>query len=288
MTKISNNINETREIISKWKSQNFSIGFVPTMGYLHDGHLSLIKKSHMENNKTVVSIFVNPTQFGPKEDLSTYPRDFDADRQKCEDALVDLIFFPTAEEMYPSDYYTYVNVNYLTTNLCGKSRPNHFQGVCTVLAKLFNIIKPNKAYFGQKDAQQLSVVKKMVRDLNFDLEIVGCPIIREPDGIAISSRNSYLNKEERKAATCLSQSLKLAKELINNGECKISFIKNSMSNLISNQPLAKIDYIEFVDLNNLQPIDTIKKSSLCAIAVYIGNTRLIDNFIIWIKYPKVQ
>ncbi len=248
------------------------------MGYLHEGHASLIKKAREENDKVVVSIFVNPIQFGPKEDYSTYPRDLDKDSSLCDEFGANLIFNPEASEMYPNKIYSHVNVGTLTKNLCGEKRPGHFQGVCTVLTKFFNIIAPTRAYFGEKDAQQLAVVKKMVQDLNFPIEIIGCPIIRESDGLAKSSRNAYLNIKERKSALVLNKSLKEALNALESGETKSNTIKNIIVNRLNKEPLAKIDYVSIVDSDNLQPIEEIKSSILVAIAVYIGKTRLIDNF----------
>ena len=273
-------INEVRERINAWKREGLSIGFVPTMGYLHEGHKSLMEAARANNDKVVVSIFVNPMQFAPTEDLESYPRDLQKDSQLCESVGVDLIFHPEPEEMYPDGFCSYVDMNGLTTELCGKSRPIHFRGVQTVVLKLFNIVKPDRAYFGQKDAQQLAVIKRMVKDLSVDTEIVGCPIIRESDGLAKSSRNTYLNPEERKAALILSRSLKLGRELIENGETDSKAIIKAISDSISTEPLAKIDYVDVVDFDTITPVEKIGKSVLVAIAVYIGKTRLIDNFII--------
>lgn len=248
------------------------------MGYLHEGHASLIKKAREENDKVIVSIFVNPIQFGPNEDYASYPRDLNKDSALCDSIGADLVFNPEPSEMYPNKTYTHVNVDLLTNNLCGARRPGHFQGVCTVLTKFFNIITPNKAYFGEKDAQQLAVIKKMVKDLNFKVEIVGCPIVREIDGLAKSSRNSYLNKEERTAALVLNKSLKTALNLLKSGERNPSKIKNLIIETIEKEPLAKIDYVEIVDSLNLQSVENIDSNILIAIAVYVGKTRLIDNF----------
>ncbi|EDU38246.1 pantoate--beta-alanine ligase [Clostridium sporogenes] len=275
---IVHTIKDVKEIIKKWKDENLSIGYVPTMGYLHEGHASLIKKAREENDKVVVSIFVNPIQFGPKEDYSTYPRDLDKDSSLCDEFGANLIFNPEASEMYPNKIYSHVNVGTLTENLCGEKRPGHFQGVCTVLTKFFNIIAPTRAYFGEKDAQQLAVVKKMVQDLNFPIEIIGCPIIRESDGLAKSSRNAYLNIKERKSALVLNKSLKEALNALDSGETKSNTIKNIIVSRLNKEPLAKIDYVSIVDSDNLHPVEEIKSSILVAIAVYIGKTRLIDNF----------
>ena len=276
--KVINYIEEIREIVKEWKKQGLTIGFVPTMGYLHEGHESLIKNSVKENDKTIVSIFVNPTQFGPNEDLEKYPRDLESDKNLCNKNNVDIIFNPSSNEMYNDDFSTYINMNGLTSELCGKSRPTHFSGVCTVVAKLFNIVKADKAYFGEKDAQQLSIIKRLVRDLNMDIEIVGCPIIREEDGLAKSSRNSYLSESERIAARVLNKSLMEAKKSLSNGNRDSNYIKNIIKEIINNENLAQIDYVEVVDSLSLEKIDVIKSDVLVAIAVYIGKTRLIDNF----------
>ncbi|MCR5586238.1 MAG: pantoate--beta-alanine ligase [Lachnospiraceae bacterium] len=273
-------IDELREIVKKWRLEGKTVGLVPTMGYLHEGHKSLIVRAVAENDKVVVSDFVNPMQFGPTEDLATYPRDLDHDAKLVEDAGADLIFHPEPSEMYLDDFSSYVDMNTLTKGLCGKTRPIHFRGVCTVLAKLFNIVTPDKAYFGQKDAQQLAVVKHMVSDLNFGLEIVGCPIIREEDGLAKSSRNTYLSPEERKAGLVLSRSLKHGKEAIEAGEKDATKVIGLITDEINKEPLAKIDYVEIVTWPDLKEVSTIEGSVLCAMAVYIGKTRLIDNFII--------
>ena len=273
-------IEELRSQIKAWKKEGKTIGFVPTMGYLHEGHKSLIDRAVKENDKVVVSDFVNPMQFGPKEDLATYPRDLDMDAKLCEDAGVDIIFYPAAETMYKDSFSSFVDMNTLTKGLCGKTRPIHFRGVCTVLAKLFNIVTPDRAYFGQKDAQQLAVVKHMVEDLNFDIEIIGCPIIREEDGLAKSSRNTYLSPEERRAALILYKTIELGKQIVANGETDAEVLIEAMKNNIETEPLAKIDYVKAVNGLTMQQQDKIKAPMLVAMAVYIGKTRLIDNFII--------
>lgn len=275
--KIVSIVEEVRSQVKEWRKEGCTVGFVPTMGYLHEGHMSLIDAAG-ENDKVVVSIFVNPMQFGPNEDLASYPRDLEHDAKLCEEHGVDLIFHPTPEEMYGDNFYTYVDMNTLTQELCGLSRPVHFRGVCTVVAKLFNIVTPDKAYFGQKDAQQLVIIKRMVKDLNMPLTIVGCPIIREEDGLAKSSRNTYLSPEERKAALVLSRSIFLGKELVENGECDCAKIIAAMTAEIKKEPLAKIDYVKIVDLDTMQQVEKIEGGILTAIAVYIGKTRLIDNF----------
>ena len=271
-------IQEVRAQIKEWKQQGLSIGFVPTMGYLHEGHQSLIAKAVSENDRVVVSIFVNPMQFGPQEDLATYPRDFAHDTKLCEETGAHLIFHPTPEEMYLPDFCSFVDMNGLTKGLCGKTRPIHFRGVCTVVTKLFNIVTPDRAYFGEKDAQQLAVIKQMVSDLNMPLEIIGCPIIREADGLAKSSRNTYLSKEERSAALVLNRSLVAAKANLEVGERNTAKLKELIRSILEEEPLARVDYVEVVDAMNLESVETIDKSVLVAIAVYIGKTRLIDNF----------
>jgi pantoate--beta-alanine ligase len=279
MIEVAQTVAQTRQMVKEWKSQGLTVGLVPTMGYLHEGHQSLIKKAVEENDRVVVSIFVNPIQFAPNEDLATYPRDLEADKKLCESTGASLIFHPTPEEMYPSGFSTSVAMEGLTKELCGKTRPTHFGGVCTVVSKLFNIVKPDKAYFGQKDAQQLAIVKRMVRDLNFDLEIVGCPIVREPDGLAKSSRNTYLSKDERQAALILSKAISLGQEMVQNGEKSAQAVIKAMTDKINTEPLAKIDYVNAVDALTIEPVEEIKGEVLVAIAVYIGKTRLIDNFI---------
>ena len=277
--KIVETIQEVRDQVKEWRKQGLTVGLVPTMGYLHEGHKSLIDRAVAENDKVVVSVFVNPMQFGPKEDLASYPRDLDRDAALCEGAGAALIFHPQPEEMYHDDFSSFVDMNTLTGGLCGKTRPIHFRGVCTVVSKLFNIVVPDKAYFGQKDAQQLAVIRHMVSDLNFGIEIVGCPIIREEDGLAKSSRNTYLSDAERKAALILSQSLKEGKKQLEAGEKDVAKVRATITAKLESEPLAKIDYVEVVDWNTLEPVETIDGQVLVAIAVYIGKTRLIDNFI---------
>lgn len=279
--KICYTVDDVRKEVKEWKKQGLSVGFVPTMGYLHEGHRSLMEAARKENDKVVVSIFVNPMQFGPTEDLESYPRDLDKDSKLCEGVGVDLIFHPEPEEMYPEGFCSYVDMNGLTTELCGKSRPIHFRGVQTVVLKLFNIVTPDNAYFGQKDAQQLAVVTRMVKDLSVDTKIHGCPIIREEDGLAKSSRNTYLSETERQAALILSQSLRVGKALIEQGETDATVVKKAISDKIATEPLARIDYVDVVDFDTITPIEQIKGNTLVAIAVYIGKTRLIDNFIIF-------
>ncbi len=272
-------IAEVREIVSAWRKEGLSVGLVPTMGYLHEGHQSLIKKSVEQNDRTVVSVFVNPIQFGPNEDLASYPRDINRDMEKVSEVGGDLIFNPEPSEMYPGHFTSFIDTTETTELLCGAVRPIHFRGVCTVVGKLFNIVCPDRAYFGQKDAQQLATIKRFARDLNFPIEIIACPIVREEDGLAKSSRNTYLSAEERKAALILSQSLKLGKKAVEEGEKSAKKIIDIITANLKTEPLARIDYVEVVDFENIQRVDTIQGETLVAIAVYIGKTRLIDNFI---------
>lgn len=273
---VTKTVDETRALVKAWKKEGKTVGLVPTMGYLHEGHASLNKKCREENDKVVVSVFVNPTQFGPNEDLEAYPRDFQRDSALCESLGADLIFHPEPEDMY-TDPCAYVSIDTLFQNLCGKTRPIHFKGVCTVVSKLFHITAPDRAYFGQKDAQQLAIIKKMVQDLNFDIQIVGCPIVREEDGLAKSSRNTYLNAQERKAALCLSQAVKKGQEIIKKGMDSEAVLKE-MRAVIEAEPLAEIDYVSMVDALTMQDVEKVDKDVLVAMAVYIGKTRLIDNF----------
>lgn len=277
--KIVETIAEVREQIKNWRGEGLSVGLVPTMGYLHEGHKSLIDRAVAENDRVVVSVFVNPMQFAPTEDLESYPRDMERDAALCKQAGADLIFHPEPDEMYHGDFSSFVDMSTLTGGLCGKTRPIHFRGVCTVVSKLFNIVTPDRAYFGQKDAQQLAVIRHMVSDLNFGIEVVGCPIIREEDGLAKSSRNTYLNAQERQAALILSKSLAEGRKKLENGEKNATVIREHILDTISKEPMAKVDYVEVVDWNTLEPVETIRSAVLVAIAVYIGKTRLIDNFI---------
>lgn len=272
-------IAEVRKAVKEWKKAGYTVGLVPTMGFLHEGHKSLIERAVKENDRVVVSDFVNPTQFAPNEDFESYPRDIKADEKLCEEAGAALIFNPEPEEMY-HDALTFIDMNKITKVLCGKTRPIHFSGVCTVVGKLFNIVTPDRAYFGQKDAQQLCVIKKMVLDLNFDIEIIGCPIVREADGLAKSSRNTYLTPEERKAALCLSKSLSEGRKLIDGGEKSTAAVLERVKEIIESEPLAELDYAEIVNFDTLEHTEEVSTPLLCAIAVYIGKTRLIDNFII--------
>lgn len=277
---IVNTIQEVRTQVKEWKKEGLSVGLVPTMGYLHEGHQSLIQRAVEKCDRVVVSIFVNPMQFGPTEDLESYPRDLDADAALCEKTGANLIFHPEVEEMYENGFCSFVDMNGLTGELCGKTRPVHFRGVCTVVSKLFNIVTPDQAFFGQKDAQQLAVIKRMVKDLNMDIQIVGCPIIREADGLAKSSRNTYLSVEERKAALILSKTIFMGKELVENRTRDASALIKVMKQSIDTEPLAKIDYVEVVSMDTIEKTDHIYGNVLIAMAVYIGKTRLIDNFII--------
>lgn len=274
-------IDEVKANVREWKKAGLTIGLVPTMGYLHEGHASLIERARRECDKVIVSDFVNPIQFGPKEDLATYPRDFEADCKLCEGLGADLIFHPEPEEMYLDGFHSYVGVDTLSTELCGKSRPIHFNGVCTVVSKLFNITEADKAYFGEKDAQQLAIVKRMIRDLNFNIEIVGCPIIREEDGLAKSSRNTYLNDDERKKALIIHQALTKGEEMVRSGEKDANKVKDTVRSIIESEPICRVDYVEIVDWNELQKVDTIDGPILTAVAVYMDEkVRLIDNFIV--------
>ncbi|MCL2837529.1 MAG: pantoate--beta-alanine ligase [Oscillospiraceae bacterium] len=278
--KIITTIKEMHEYSADCRRNGKSIGFVPTMGALHEGHLSLIRASDAENDITIVSIFVNPTQFGANEDLDKYPRTLDRDTELSAESGADVIFAPTAAEMYGANYATYINVESLTQGLCGKSRPTHFRGVTTVVAKLFNIVSPRRAYFGQKDAQQLAVISKMVADLNMSVEIIPCPIVRELDGLAMSSRNMYLTPAEREQATILYEALTAAQILITAGETDAAIIKEKIASILNTKNLATIDYVEIVDFATFHEIETIKPPTLIALAVKFGNTRLIDNLII--------
>ena len=275
--KIVKSIDELRKDLKGYKLEGKSIGLVPTMGFLHEGHASLIRKARAENDIVVVSDFINPIQFGTKEDLKTYPRDLESDSKLCENIGVDFIFAPEASEMY-HDRKTFVDIEDMSNNLCGAKRPGHFRGVCTVCTKLFNITGADRAYFGQKDAQQVAIIKKVVFDLNIPIEIIPCPIVREDDGLALSSRNTYLSDKERKAALCLSKAIFKGEELAKNG-ASVSEVLEKMKEIISSEKLAKIDYISAVDLATMKDSKDFADDRLIAIAVFIGKTRLIDNFI---------
>lgn len=276
---IAETINEVRAQVREWKRQGLKVGLVPTMGYLHEGHASLVRESVRRCDKTVASVFVNPTQFAPNEDLATYPRDFARDCEILEREGCDMVFHPSVEEMYPEGFATYVEIqSEMPKQLCGKTRPIHFRGVCTVVCKLFNIATPDMAFFGEKDAQQLAIVRRMVRDLSIGVEIVGCPIVREADGLAKSSRNAYLSEKERSAALVLSKAVSLGKKMTEEGERDASKVVAAMRALIEAEPLARMDYVSAVDGETMAPVKEISDRTLVALAVYIGKTRLIDNF----------
>jgi len=278
--KIITSAKEAQEYVIKAKKEGKKVGLVPTMGYFHEGHLSLMRKAREDCDLVVTSIFVNPTQFGPNEDYDRYPRDLNRDMALAETVSVDVIFAPPVEEMYPPGYHTYVTVESLTATLCGASRPTHFRGVTTVVTKLFNIIQPDLAYFGQKDAQQVTVIERMVADLNMPVQIVRVPIVREKDGLAMSSRNVYLSPEERKEALVLSRSLAAAESLVKAGERNGEKIKNHILSIIKGAPLAQIDYVEIVNNQTLEPVEVLTGQVLIALAVRFGNTRLIDNLLL--------
>ncbi len=278
---IATTIAQVRAQVAAWKKEGLTVGLVPTMGYLHEGHASLVDEAVRQCDRVVASDFVNPTQFGPNEDLEAYPRDFDRDCALLEEHGCAMVFHPAVEEMYAPGAATYVEIlSDMPKQLCGKTRPIHFRGVCTVVSKLFNIVTPDKAFFGQKDAQQLAIIRQMVRDLSYGIEIVGCPIVREADGLAKSSRNTYLSEAERKAALVLSESVFLGQKIVAEGETDANKIVAAMTEHIQAQPLAKIDYVSAVDGVTMDPVDQIAGTVLVAMAVYIGKTRLIDNFIV--------
>lgn len=278
---IATTIAQVRAQVAAWKKEDLTVGLVPTMGYLHEGHASLVDEAVRQCDRVVASDFVNPTQFGPNEDLEAYPRDFDRDCALLEEHGCAMVFHPAVEEMYAPGAATYVEIlSDMPKQLCGKTRPIHFRGVCTVVSKLFNIVTPDKAFFGQKDAQQLAIIRQMVRDLSYGIEIVGCPIVREADGLAKSSRNTYLSEAERQAALVLSESVFLGQKMVAEGETDANKIVAAMTEHIQAQPLAKIDYVSAVDGVTMDPVDRIAGTVLVAMAVYIGKTRLIDNFIV--------
>ena len=278
---IATTIAQVRAQVAAWKKESLTVGLVPTMGYLHEGHASLVDEAVRQCDRVVASDFVNPTQFGPNEDLEAYPRDFDRDCALLEEHGCAMVFHPAVEEMYAPGAATYVEIlSDMPKQLCGKTRPIHFRGVCTVVSKLFNIVTPDKAFFGQKDAQQLAIIRQMVRDLSYGIEIVGCPIVREADGLAKSSRNTYLSEAERQAALVLSESVFLGQKMVAEGETDANKIVAAMTEHIQAQPLAKIDYVSAVDGMTMDPVDRIAGTVLVAMAVYIGKTRLIDNFIV--------
>jgi pantoate--beta-alanine ligase len=278
--KIIETIEEMRTAVLDFKSAGLTVGFVPTMGYLHQGHLSLVRASRAKTDRTVVSIFVNPIQFGPAEDLDRYPRDLGRDRALLEREGVDLLFHPATEEIYPAGFRTTVEVRDLQDRLCGASRPGHFRGVCTAVMKLFQIVRPDVAFFGQKDAQQAVIIRRMARDMELDLEVDVRPTVREPDGLAMSSRNSYLSAEERKAARVLFQGLELARAMAEAGEEDAAAIVDAVRGLVGREPLTRIDYVEVVDPEELVPLGRIADEALVVLAVFVGTTRLIDNAVI--------
>lgn len=278
--KIIEDIHEMKETARSLRTGGKRISFVPTMGYLHDGHRSLLKKGRETGDISVASIFVNPAQFGAGEDLERYPRDFERDKKMCEGELVDILFVPKAGDMYPAGYQTYVDVEYLTKNLCGASRPGHFRGVATVVAKLFNIVQPAVAIFGEKDFQQLAVIKRLVRDLNMDIEVVGMPIIREADGLAMSSRNSYLNEEERRAALNIYRALKSVKEVFDEGERSAGLLLTEARRVVEISPLIESDYVKLVNTETMEDVERVEGEAVLAMAVRVGKTRLIDNIIL--------
>jgi pantoate--beta-alanine ligase len=281
--KVIKKIDELRRQVSGVRSRGMSIGLVPTMGYLHEGHLSLVKESLRKADITVVSIFVNPVQFGPREDFKEYPRNLNRDSEILEREGVDYLFVPEADEMYPQGYKTYVEVHDLQDKLCGRFRPGHFRGVCTVVLKFFNIISPDISFFGQKDAQQAIILKRMAKELNLKVNIEISPIIREEDGLALSSRNKYLTQEERKAALVLSKSLEEAQSMVKKGQRDPAAIIRGMKEIIGREPLARIEYLEIVEMDELNPVARIEKEVLAALAVFIGKVRLIDNTILRLK-----
>lgn len=270
-------ISEMRALSEDWRKAGETIGLVPTMGYFHQGHLSLMKEARGENDRVVVSLFVNPTQFGPGEDFNIYPRDLEHDRRAAQEVGVDLIFNPNPEEMYPTDFQTYVEVTRVSQGLCGDSRPGHFKGVATIVTKLLNIVRPDRAYFGEKDAQQLRVIQRMVRDLNIPVEIRPVKTIREKDGLAMSSRNSYLSTKERRAALILSKSLFRAADCVREGENEVSKLRNEINELFQTEPLVGLEYLEFRASEDLRPVSKVEGEVLIALAAKVGKTRLIDN-----------
>ena len=278
---IANTISQVRDQVRQWRREGLTVGLVPTMGYLHEGHGSLVGKAAEDCDRVVASVFVNPTQFAPGEDLDSYPRDFERDCEILEKQGCSMVFHPSVDEMYPDGNGktdTYIEIlNDMPKQLCGRTRPNHFRGVCTVVGKLFNIVLPDKAYFGEKDAQQLAIIRRMVRDLSYGIEIVGCPIVREPDGLAKSSRNIHLKPDERKAAAVLYRSLKIAEEMASDGEKSSKAVTDAVRAEIEKEPLAEVEYVSAVDSLSMEPVEMVGKGTLIAIAVRIGQTRLIDN-----------
>ncbi len=276
---IAKTIEEMKNIRQKIP-ENKKVGFVPTMGYLHQGHLSLLKKARKENDVVILSIFVNPIQFGPNEDLDRYPRDFERDEKLAKEVGTDIIFYPTQKEMYPKGFSSYVITEGLDRHLCGAKRPGHFKGVMTVVLKLFNITKPHNTYFGQKDIQQARIIEQMIKDFNLDINFHICPIVREEDGLAMSSRNTYLSPEERKQAIALYKGIQLGEELFKSGERDAEKIKKEVEKVVNSFNLAKIDYVDIVDYATMTPVTKLGEKSVLALAVYFGKTRLIDNTIL--------
>jgi pantoate--beta-alanine ligase len=279
-------VDATQKRCEELRLQGKTLAFVPTMGFFHEGHLELMRVAKKLGDVLVISIFVNPTQFGPQEDLEAYPRDTEGDLAKAQEVGVDIVFLPSPEEIYPEGYQTHVEVERVTKHLCGLSRPGHFQGVSTVVAKLFNITKAHIAVFGQKDYQQLTVVSRMVKDLNMDIEIVGAPTVREPDGLAMSSRNSYLTPEQRESALCLKRSLDLAQDMVQRGTKDGKTVKTAVEKLIRNYPFTEIDYVTVCDPVSLEDVERIEGEALLALAVRVGKTRLIDNGILAKAYQE--
>lgn len=278
--KVIESVHDMKEASQALKAENKSIAFVPTMGYFHEGHLSLMKKGRETGDVLAVSIFVNPTQFGKGEDLESYPKDIERDKRLCKGEGVDILFIPRAEEMYPENYQTYVDVEKVTKNLCGASRPGHFRGVATVVAKLFNIVRPDYAIFGEKDFQQLVTIKRLVKDLNMDMDVIGMPIVREADGLAMSSRNSYLSQEERRAALNIYRALRAAKEVFEEGERSAGVLLNEAKRVVAISSLIEPEYVKLVDTGTMEDVGRVVDEALLAIAVRIGKTRLIDNIIL--------
>jgi pantoate--beta-alanine ligase len=278
--KICKTIEEMRSASSATRREGKRFGFVPTMGALHEGHLSLVRAAKAKSDVVAVSIFVNPLQFGPTEDLAKYPRSFERDREFLEKEAVDILFAPQTEEMYPKGAVTYVTVEGLSEKLCGSSRPGHFRGVTTVVAKLFHIVEPDLAFFGQKDAAQATIIRRMVRDLNLPVEIVVCPIVREPDGLAMSSRNAYLSPQERKTALVLNRSLTETKNRFDQGERNAIALIAVGKQIVAQEPAARLDYFEILDPGTLDPIQALTSPALVAVAAFVGNTRLIDNILL--------
>lgn len=277
--KIIRTVKEMKEFSSQTRQAGKKISFVPTMGYFHEGHLSLMREGRRRGDVLVISLFVNPTQFGPQEDFKSYPRDFERDRKMAEGVGVDILFAPEASDMYPPDHQTIVQVEKVTQNLCGRSRPTHFQGVATVVLMLFEIVMPHVAIFGEKDYQQLATIQQMVKDLHTNVEVLGMPTVREADGLAMSSRNTYLLPDERKAALSLYRSLQRAKELLQKGERKTAQILREMNEVLRSESLVKIDYVQICDAHTLEDIDRIEGDAVVALAAYLGKTRLIDNLV---------